>query len=102
MYKPFFFGRIKNALTTSDHKNKTRDRDPKTRMINGKHNNEYLKGKLVGKSSEFNTPGSFDRLKALMFSERVKNLAELQQRQQDILRSVDLRDLSMGSRFQQI
>lgn len=102
MYKPFFFGRIKNALATTDDRNKTRNNDPKARMINGNIvENEYSKGKLIGRSTEIlENPSSFDRLKALMFSERVRNLAELQQRQQDILRSVDLRDMSMGSRFQ--
>ncbi|KAL5289818.1 hypothetical protein ACFFRR_009686 [Megaselia abdita] len=103
MYKPFFFGRIKNALVTDEH-NKTRNSDPKTRMINGNIvENEFMKGKLIGRNSEIlENPSSFDRLKALMFSERVRNLAELQQRQQDILRAVDLRDMSMGSRFQKI
>lgn len=103
MYKPFFFGRIKNALTLTDDRNKTRN-DPKTRMINGNIvGNEFLNGKLIGRSPErLENPSSFDRLKALMFSERVKNLAELQQRQHDILRAVDLRDMSMGSRFQLI
>lgn len=104
MYKPFLFGRIKNASTTADDRNKTRIRDPKTRMINGNIvENEYMKGKLIAKTSEIlGNPSSFDRLKALMFSERVRNLAELQQRQQDVLRSVDLRDMSMGNGFQQI
>lgn len=104
MFKPFFFRGSKNTLQTADDLNKTRNNDPKTRMINGNIAiNEFLKGNIVDRNSKIlENPSSFDRLKALMFTERVKNLADIQQRQQDLMRSVKLRDLSMGSRFQKI